>query len=124
MHVVHVDGHSHWGMVDALRRTGERLMSACAGSPWHTSTSARASCSPSACRLCTLRAAVLSSARGRARARSGGHVAFLEGAWPFGRAWMDTVVTQFLDACLQGAAGLRPQPGGGAAGQAPAAARL
>ncbi len=49
-------------------------------------------------------------------------MAFLEGAWPFGRAWMDTVVTQFLDACLQGAAGLRP--GGGAAGQAPAAARL
>ncbi|KAK9843739.1 hypothetical protein WJX81_004527 [Elliptochloris bilobata] len=54
----------------------------------------------------------------------GGHVAFLEGAWPFGRAWMDTAVTQFLDACLQGASELRPERGGSIAGEAPGLARM
>ena len=51
-------------------------------------------------------------------------MAFLEGAWPFGRAWMDTAVTQFLDACLQGAAELRGQPSDSGAGHAPGMARL
>ena len=29
----------------------------------------------------------------------GGHVAFLEGLWPFGTAWMDKVAIQFLTTC-------------------------
>lgn len=29
----------------------------------------------------------------------GGHVAFLQGLWPFGTAWMDQVAIQFLTTC-------------------------
>lgn len=29
----------------------------------------------------------------------GGHVAFLQGLWPFGTAWMDQVAIQFLTMC-------------------------
>lgn len=29
----------------------------------------------------------------------GGHVAFLQGLWPFGVAWMDRVAIQFLTTC-------------------------
>ncbi|KAG2433531.1 hypothetical protein HYH02_012649 [Chlamydomonas schloesseri] len=33
--------------------------------------------------------------------RRGGHVAFLQGAWPLGRAYMDDAVTEFFDATLK-----------------------
>ncbi|CAL5218897.1 g638 [Coccomyxa viridis] len=29
----------------------------------------------------------------------GGHVAFIDGLWPFGKAWMDSVVVDFFSAC-------------------------
>lgn len=31
----------------------------------------------------------------------GGHVAFLQGLWPFGTAWMDQVAMQFFSACSE-----------------------
>jgi hypothetical protein len=31
----------------------------------------------------------------------GGHVAFLQGLWPFGESWMDRAVTGFFRACHQ-----------------------
>ena len=31
----------------------------------------------------------------------GGHVAFIDGLWPFGKAWMDSVVVDFFSACHQ-----------------------
>lgn len=33
--------------------------------------------------------------------RRGGHVAFLQGLWPFGASWMDKAVTEFFHACHQ-----------------------
>ncbi|KAG2442339.1 hypothetical protein HXX76_002425 [Chlamydomonas incerta] len=33
--------------------------------------------------------------------RRGGHVAFLQGAWPLGKAYMDDAVTEFFDATLK-----------------------
>ena len=44
----------------------------------------------------------------------GGHVAFLQGLWPLGTAYMDTAVTQFLGSVLKLRAGAGEGTGAGA----------